>query len=197
VDTDLSPPQTRRVAANIYQASRRIQSMLHDLMQLARGRTGEKEACRLQEVVAAAADSLREKADLQGVKLKVDVSGDIELPMDRSRMERVFLNLIDNALEVQPGGGEVRISAKLVDHAVEIDVEDSGPGISPEIRGQLFQPFVTYGKKTGLGLGLALSRQTVLDHGGDMWAGAGSSGGARFQIRLPIPAPVAELAHAN
>ena len=197
VDTDLSPPQTRRLAANIYQASRRIQAMLHDLMQLARGRTGEKEACRLQEVVTAAVDSLREKADLQAVKLKVDVSGDIELPMDRSRMERVFLNLIDNALEVQPGGGEVRISAKLVDHAVEIDVEDCGPGISAEIRGQLFQPFVTHGKKTGLGLGLALSRQTVLDHGGDMWAGAGSSGGARFQIRLPIPAAVAELAHAN
>ena len=61
-----------------------------------------------------------------------------------------------------------------------VSIEDTGPGISGEIRGELFQPFASFGKKSGLGLGLALSRETVLDHGGDIWADAAFQGGARF-----------------
>ena len=84
-------------------------------------------------------------------------------------MERVFLNLITNALEAMPHGGEIRIGARQRDNGVLIDVEDTGPGIPRTIQDRLFEPFVTAGKDDGLGLGLALSRQTVLDHGGDMW----------------------------
>jgi two-component system sensor kinase FixL len=64
-------------------------------------------------------------------------------------------------------------------------VADNGPGIAPEIRDQLFQPFVTAGKRNGLGLGLALSRQTVLEHGGDMWVESQPGRGAIFSFRLP------------
>jgi signal transduction histidine kinase len=63
-------------------------------------------------------------------------------------------------------------------------VEDTGPGIPALIVTQLFQPFVTAGKKNGLGLGLALSRKTVLSHGGDLWV-EDKNGGARFVMRLP------------
>ena len=73
---------------------------------------------------------------------------------------------------------------------VIIEVADTGPGISPEIRDHLFQPFVSSGKKNGLGLGLALSRQTILDHGGDMWVESEPSRGARFFFRLPVSRPV-------
>ncbi len=186
VDTDLSQPQMKRVAANVYQASRRIQEMLQELLEAARGRAGEREPCRLAEIVAAAVEGLKGKAAGQNVRLSVDVPEAIELTVDASRMERVFVNLVGNALEVMPEGGEIRVEARAAGGAVEIDVTDSGPGISPEIRDQLFQPFVTHGKRTGLGLGLALSRQTVLDHGGDMWAEPSPEGGARFRIRLPL-----------
>jgi signal transduction histidine kinase len=63
-------------------------------------------------------------------------------------------------------------------------VEDSGPGIPPEIQDRLFEPFVSARKKDGLGLGLATSRRTVRDHGGEMWTEAAL--GARFVIRLPL-----------
>jgi signal transduction histidine kinase len=66
-----------------------------------------------------------------------------------------------------------------------VQVTDNGPGISPEIRSRLFQPFVSAGKRNGLGLGLALSRQTVLDHGGDMWVESEPGHGATFCFRLP------------
>jgi two-component system sensor kinase FixL len=67
-----------------------------------------------------------------------------------------------------------------------VEVRDTGPGIAPEIRDNLFEPFVSAGKKSGLGLGLALARQTVLDHGGDMWAESEPGGGACFRLRLPV-----------
>ena len=100
-------------------------------------------------------------------------------------MERAFANLIGNALEAMSGGGEVRITAELQDGSAVVHVEDTGPGIAQEIRAQLFQPFVSAGKRNGLGLGLALSRQTVLDHGGDMWVQSAPGRGARFSFRLP------------
>ena len=83
-----------------------------------------------------------------------------------------------------PGGGSVHLRAHSDESSVLIVVNDTGPGIRPEVRGRLFQPFVTFGKKNGLGLGLALSRQTLLDHGGDLWVN-GDGPGAEFQMRLP------------
>lgn len=184
VDTDLTTPQMKRVAANIYQASRRIQEMLQDLLQIHRGKPGEIEMCRLAEVVEAATDALRSAAESQKVELAIRIPDDIELPLDRSRIERVFFNLFGNALEMLPDGGGIMATARLAADDVLIEVSDSGPGISPQIRDRLFQPFVSHGKRTGLGLGLALARQTVLDHGGDMWIDS-APGGARFHIRLP------------
>ena len=97
------------------------------------------------------------------------------------------MNLIDNALEAMPRGGTLRIAARAAAETVLVEVEDSGPGVPAEIAPRLFQPFVTAGKKNGLGLGLALSRQTVLDHGGDLWLASRPGESARFCVRLPRP----------
>ena len=186
VDAELNPAQMKRLAGNIYRSSRRIQELLQDLLNISRGKVSQPEVCRLHEVVAAAVDSLTTAASAQTVKIQVDVPEWIEAALARDRMERVFLNLIDNALEVMPDGGTIRISAAVEKGSVVVSVTDTGPGIAPEIRGRIFQPFVTAGKKNGLGLGLALSRQTVLDHGGDMWAEATMHQGACFKLRLPL-----------
>jgi signal transduction histidine kinase len=185
VDADLPPAHVKRLAGNIYRSSRRIQELLQDLLNVSRGKRLPPELCRLREVASAAADSLAAAAEAQGVAVAVGIPPEIEVPLERSRMERAFVNLIGNALEAMPDGGEVRISADVEDGSVLIHVEDNGPGIAPEIRSQLFQPFVTAGKRNGLGLGLALSRQTVLEHGGDMWVESQPGQGARFSIRLP------------
>jgi signal transduction histidine kinase len=186
VDSEIAPPQLKRLAGNIYRASRRIQELLQDLVNVGRGRTDGAEVCRLREVAAAACDSVAQTADAQGVHIHLDISDSIELSLERARVERVFINLIGNALEAMPTGGEICISAALDSGAVTVRVADTGPGISPEIHENLFQPFVSSGKRNGLGLGLALSRQTVLDHGGDMWAESEPGHGARFCFRLPL-----------
>jgi len=185
VDADLPPSHVKRLAGNIYRSSRRIQELLQDLLNVSRGRNGTPEVCRLREVASAACDSLAAAADAQGVTIGLSIPPEIELPLERSRMERAFVNLISNALEAMPEGGAVRVSAELEDGEVVVHVADNGPGIAPEIRSQLFQPFVSAGKRNGLGLGLALSRQTVLEHGGDMWVESEPGRGARFSFRLP------------
>jgi signal transduction histidine kinase len=185
VDADLPPAHMKRLAANIYRASRRIQELLQDLLNVSRGKTGAPELCRLREVASAACDSLAVAAETQGVAIVIAIPPEIEAPLDRSRIERAFVNLVGNSLEAMPEGGQVRISASLENGSALIQVEDTGPGIAPEIRANLFQPFVTAGKRNGLGLGLALTRQTVLEHGGDMWVASEPGRGARFFLRLP------------
>jgi two-component system sensor histidine kinase HydH len=143
------------------------------------------ETCRLSEVVSAAIDADAGVAEEQGVKVSASIDPSIELPLERARMERVFLNLITNALEAMPGGGRVDICAERNGNGVVVNVDDTGPGIPASVRQRLFEPFVT-SRKAGLGLGLALSRQTVLEHGGDLWVEDGKGGGAHFRLRLPL-----------
>jgi signal transduction histidine kinase len=185
VDADLPPAHVKRLAGNIYRASRRMQELLQDLLNVSRGKGTAPEMCRLREVASAACETLAPAAEQQGVTLALAIPPELEAPLERSRMERAFANLIANALEAMAGAGEVRITAEMLDGAALVHVEDTGPGIAPEIRAQLFQPFVSAGKRNGLGLGLALSRQTVLDHGGDMWVESPPGRGARFSFRLP------------
>ena len=186
VDGDLTPPQVQRLAGNIYRASRHVQELLQELVEVGRGKSIPSEVCRLKDIVTAACEAYATTAEAQSVSMQVDVPEKIELPLERARMERVFLNLIDNALDAMPGGGSLHISAQADDTAVMVSVEDSGPGISPQVRPRLFQPFATVGKKNGVGLGLALSQQAVLDHGGELWADASVTTGARFILKLPL-----------
>ncbi len=185
VDDDLSPPQVKRLAGNIYRSSRRILEMLQELADVTRGRAREPEMCRLREVVLAAYEGLAEAAESQRIAVDIDVPADIELPLDRSPMERVFENLISNAVEAMPEGGRLRVAAERQNGFVLVTVEDTGSGIPEAVVPRLFQPFVTSGKRNGMGLGLALSRQTVLDHGGDLWVDKNAKRGARFVMRLP------------
>ena len=91
-------------------------------------------------------------------------------------------------MEAMPEGGAVTVSATREPESVLVEVRDTGPGIAPEIRDQLFQPFSTSRKGKGLGLGLALARQVVVDHGGEMWADSSPGQGACFSFRLPASA---------
>jgi signal transduction histidine kinase len=184
MELDLTPAQVKRLAANILRAAGRMRELVADLAGASCGNRSTSEICKIRDVVAAASEAASPAAEKQSVRIFNNVPGGIEIPMARSRMERVFFNLITNSLEAMPHGGEIRISARRTDDCVLIEVEDTGPGIPRGIRDRLFEPFVTAGKEDGLGLGLALSRQTVLDHGGDMWSEPAA--GAYFTIRLPL-----------
>lgn len=184
MDSNLPEEQTKRLARNIYRASRGIQDMLQQLLNVARGKSDVSEMCGLRDVIGAAWAVVAPAADARHVELAADVPETQECPMSRARMERVFSNLFENAIEAMRSGGTISIRTQAQGDNILVEVQDTGPGINPALRGRLFQPFVTAGKKNGLGLGLALSRQTLLDHGGDLWADSNGPG-ARFCLRLP------------
>ena len=181
---DPGPTQVDRLATNILRAAARMRELMADLNVIAREGKPTAEMCDKREVIAAASDAASAITKSGNVQILLNVSKGIELPLMRSRMERVFFNLVANALEAMPTGGKVDISCWKANSHVLIALEDTGPVIPSGIRDRLFKPFVTAGKQDGLGLGLTLSRQTVLDHGGDIWMEP--AGGARFVIRLPL-----------
>jgi len=180
MDLDPTSTQAKRLAANIYRAAGRMRDLLGDLTRGA----SPVETCGICDVLAAASEAASAAAEDHDVEIQLDVPAGIEIRAMRSRLERVFINLINNSIEAMPHGGLIDIGAKKSGDCVLVTVEDTGPGFDPGISARLFEPFVTAGKDNGLGLGLALSRQTVLEHGGDMWAEPAA--GARFVIRLPL-----------
>ncbi len=186
MDSRLSEAQVRRLARNMYDASCHIRQMLQDLLDLGRPNSNRRQPVNLREVVDNAVETLALTAESQSVRIVVDVPGDLPADLDSRRIERVVANLIGNALEAMPKGGEIRISAVREGEWALVMVRDTGPGIPAGIRECLFQPFATSHKGGGMGLGLALSRQAVLDHGGDMWAEASAEPGACLKFRLPL-----------
>ncbi|TXH31811.1 MAG: PAS domain S-box protein [Rhodospirillaceae bacterium] len=105
---------------------------------------------------------------------------------DKIQIQQVLLNLIRNALEAMQDGNrrELSISTRRIDEEmVAINVSDTGSGISPEIRDQLFRPFVTT-KRHGMGVGLSISRTIVESHGGRLWVDPNPSGGSIFTLTL-------------
>jgi signal transduction histidine kinase len=188
VDLDLTPEQVKRLSGNIHQAAGRMRELLGNLFDVTHGKIAAAELCSIPEMITRACEFSAAAAHDQSIEISLDLQIQREIRAVRGRMERVFINLVTNAVEAMPGGGRILIAARETADCALIEVEDSGPGIPPEIQDRLFEPFVSARKKDGLGLGLATSLRTVRDHGGEMWTE--SARGARFVIRLPLKAGV-------
>ena len=186
VDSRLSDDQQRRLAGNIYRSSREIKELLQELLDVSRASTKPPETHHLSELVNRASDSIARTAQSQNVQFDFDVDPIAEVLADHDRIVRVFVNIMSNSLDAMPGGGVLKITNTRDSDSIVLHIEDTGVGISQEVWPKLFLPFASFGKKNGLGLGLALSRQTVVEHDGELWADRDTTLGARFHIRLPL-----------
>jgi len=179
-----SEPRIHGIAANVYRASVHMQELLEELLTRHRWMDRGVQPTDLRDLVISAVRKIAFVAESQSVQIVQNVPERMMIAVDRQRIQRVFVNLFVNALDVMPNGGAIRISAIRKGHSVLIKVRDTGPGIRAEIRNRLFQPFATAGKTNGLGLGLALSRQAVIDDGGQIWVESNGPG-ACFALLLP------------
>ena len=134
VDGNLPEEQTRRLARNIYRASRGIQDMLQQLLNVSRGKSDACEMCSLREVIEAAWATVAPAADAREIELEMGVPDHLECPMERARIERVFSNLFENAIDAMRYGGKVVIRSEADHERVLVRVDDNGPGISPAVR---------------------------------------------------------------
>lgn len=196
VGSRLSQSQIHRLARNMYCASVRMRELLEECLDRSRCAEKHVEASDVRELITSAIDKIAVNAQFQSVQITQIVPRGLVVALDRHRIHRVLINLLVNALEVMPDGETIHVSALSHHRSVLIRVRDTGPGITPEIRDRLFQPFATAGKSNGLGLGLAFSRQAVIDHGGEMWAESSPRGGACFAFRLPMTTPQTSPSHA-
>lgn len=186
VDNDLPERQVKRLARNMYQASRGVMEILQELLSAARNEPHQLELCHLNDLIMTAWNRLATRMETKRIQLEATIPMELELTLDRAPMERVFHNLFENAFEAMSDDGKITVWTETENSYLYLHIRDNGKGIDPELRGSLFQPFATKGRTEGLGLGLALSRQTVQAHGGDLSADLECRAGSHFLIRLPL-----------
>ena len=169
----------------------RAAAVLRRLREFYRGEGARLEPTDALSVCARVAEALRDRMRRSAVEFELRKRAGIPSVMvDRTQLEIVVHNLLTNCLDAfdaLPASGSrarrIELAAEVRGADVLIAVDDSGPGISPNVIGRLFEPFVT-SKISGMGLGLSLSRAFLRHQGGDLWSEASRFGGARFVIRL-------------
>jgi nitrogen fixation/metabolism regulation signal transduction histidine kinase len=167
-----------------------LKSLVDEFSRFARMPDAQKANTSLNDVVTQAAALYEDR--LNGVELELDLQPDMPSAMlDGEQMKRVFVNLIDNALEASTSSSEhhvtVRTKLDVPREMLIAEVADSGEGIAPADFKRLFQPyFSTRGR--GTGLGLAIVQRIVTEHGGKIRAENNVPHGARFVVELPISA---------
>ena len=138
-------------------------------------------------------EALAPQLEAQRIVVRIDCPRGEWMHADREMLRRGLLNLVLNAVDAMPRGGELALTACRTPAGLEIEVGDSGPGVSPRIFEHLFEPFFTT-KSSGTGLGLAIVERIAQAHGGRAIVANGPEGGAAFTLIIPQNARYQELA---
>jgi two-component system NtrC family sensor kinase len=174
----------------IVSQAERIRTITGDLLSFARRSDAARAPVDLMEICELTRNLLRHSAARAGVEVQVVGTGSAQAMGRRDALEQVVFNLAKNAIEATPRGGRVQLEVgpAVVAGLVQLRVDDSGPGVSPELRDSIFDPFFTtkpVGQGTGLGLSLVYG--IVEDHQGTIRVAESPLGGARFLLDLPAP----------
>jgi len=161
-----------------------LDATVNDLLNFTADRDPRRQSIDLRGSLDELLASLKPQFTAQGIRARLDVAGGQTIVADRDMIRRAILNLLLNALDVMPDGGEIAITAESSAEGLSIEVADSGPGLSLEARNRAFEPFFTT-KSNGTGLGLAIVERIAVAHGGEIFASDGPLGGAAFTLRIP------------
>jgi signal transduction histidine kinase len=184
----LSPEQREELYQEIRVAVNQMTDLIESLLEFSRTRESLRPSYGSVKVtVERVIQTLRSHPEFHRVRIGVRQQGNSEGWFDQRKLERALFNLLLNACEaVELETGEVDIKIREVPHGVEIQVADNGRGISESVRSQLFEPFVSFGKENGTGLGLTVVQKIIQDHGGDVKVEKTSSEGTIFKVTLPL-----------
>jgi signal transduction histidine kinase len=186
---DAAGPDERPPLEMVERETDRLIRLVNQLLDFSRWRGGRLELSRRPldlGAVASAAVALSEgRACHRGVALSADIPPSLpEVVADPDRLQRVILNLLDNAIKFTPGGGRVALAVAQRDEEIEVSVRDTGRGMSEEEQERAFEPYYR-GEGGGAGLGLTIARAIVEAHGGRMGIESSSDQGSRVWFTLP------------
>ena len=187
---DNATPEAKRNAERIRKQVERISNLVNDIMEFTRAGAAPLAlaATDYATFVQSVIEELRREIAVKLVTIKFEnPPPPIKLNLHSHRLSRVFHNLIFNAVDVMPEGGEIKLRFQSTRDALVTEIEDRGPGIAAQIQDRLFEAFATHGKAKGTGLGLSISKKIIEDHHGQITARNVPGGGAVFSFTLPVP----------
>ena len=176
--------QARRYADKIVTQSLRMEALVNDLLAFAHDDQGERNTNDISIVVEDCVALLHLEAASRKVTIEVDATAQIKAHVVVDRIVQLLLNLIKNAIQALPDGGEIKIKLQQKRDSACLSVSDNGVGISPDHLPHIFEPFWT-NKTTGTGLGLALCRKVVEEHDGSLTVESSVGIGTKFLVTLP------------
>jgi signal transduction histidine kinase len=187
------PERYREALADCVEESDRVLVMLNTLMDISEAESGamqlRREPVRLAEVVARAVELYRDVADAKGVTLAADARDDVVVTADRTRLEQVAANLLDNAIKYTPAGGRVDVDVRRDAGDALLIVRDNGAGIPPDELPRIFDRLFRGDRsraERGLGLGLSLVKAVVEAHGGRVDVASEPGRGSTFTVVLRV-----------
>ena len=182
------PPQAERDIEKILNASLYARDIVRKLLIFAREVPPQKIKVNLNQSVEEALNFFRSRFAKEGIELICSLSPDLpDVDGDPSQLNQVIINLMVNALQAMPHGGDLRIQTLPGENQVSLIIKDTGVGMSEEVLKKIFTPFFTTKEVGhGTGLGLPVAHGIILSHGGSIKVKSRVGQGTRFEIRLPI-----------
>lgn len=188
-------PEAREDLEVVVRETKRCREIVRQLLDFARPTPPKRRRVDVHEIVRHAAAVLHNQLEMRAVALQLDLASDLPaLDLDPGQIEQVLVNLILNALDAhEEDGGEIQIrTSRIEEDWIDVEVMDSGRGISSADLPRLFEPFFTTKGTKGTGLGLAVTWGIIRGHGGTITVESEPGHGAAFRIRLPLAAPAGE-----
>jgi signal transduction histidine kinase len=187
-ESNLTPGQREDLYAEIRVAVKQMTDLIESLLEFSRTRESlHPSHGDVREAVESAIKALKTHPEFQRVRIRVSWDGVTEGWFDFKKLERALMNLLLNACEVVPAeGGQIDVGLRRNGQSMEIRISDNGPGIAEPVREKLFEPFVSYGKENGTGMGLTVVQKILQDHGGDVTVERTSPEGTTFRVSMPL-----------
>jgi len=161
-----------------------LEATVNDLLSFTAHRSPQWQTFLVGDLVNEVCESLGPQLEAQRIDVDIDVPPQTLLSADREMFRRALLNLVLNAIDVMPDGGDLVVTSYDSVDGFELEVADSGPGLSEENLQKVFEPFFST-KQDGTGLGLAMVYHVAEAHGGTVTAMNCPEGGAAFTIKIP------------
>jgi len=182
--------QSQRSLTALDSSIRQVDRLVRDFTDYSAPVTMERKPIDVAAVLHTSLEAIGSACQAKKINLIKELDpGPWQVSGDATRLRQTFDNLLRNAMEAQPDGGEVIVSAKSASAQLIIDISDAGPGVAPEQRSEIFE-FGKTTKVTGSGIGLPLSQLIVESHGGSLIYHERNGSGATFRVQLPMEAVV-------
>ena len=183
-------PRERRALAKIdvvHDQCTRLENLLNDFLKFARLRSLDLRAGSLNEQIESVLDLYEAQAAASGIEVRRYLDADLPgILLDAETLRAALLNLVKNALEAMPGGGELMVRTRVTRSGVALDLIDTGCGMDEKTALNMFDPFYST-KDDGSGLGLPTARKTIEAHGGRIDVQSEVGRGTQFTLEFPTP----------